>query len=73
MGQAENERKKIFSFRSIPTQLGIGNFIKIAKKIKKKIKKHHSGFISSQNGTGQAESDTKKESYRSDPFLPDSE
>ena len=25
-----------------------------------KIKKHHSGFISSQNGTGQAESDTKK-------------
>ena len=25
-----------------------------------KIKKHHYGFISSQNGTGQAKSDTKK-------------
>ena len=25
-----------------------------------KIKKHHFGFISSQNGTGQAERDTKK-------------
>ena len=25
-----------------------------------KIKKHHCGFISSQNGMGQAESDTKK-------------
>ena len=35
MGQAENERKKIFSFRSIPTQHGIGNSKKIAKKCKK--------------------------------------
>ena len=35
MGQAENERKKIFSFRFIPTQHGIGNSKKIAKKCKK--------------------------------------
>ena len=34
-----------------------------------KIKKHHYGFISSQNETGQAESDTKKKklSFRSIP------
>ena len=51
MGQAENERKKVFSFWSIPTQPGIGNSKKIAKKIQK-IKKHHYGFFSSQNGTG---------------------
>ena len=40
-----------------------------------KIKKHHFGFISSQNGTGQAERDTKKKkkNYRSNPFQPDPE
>ena len=37
-----------------------------------KIKKHHYGFVSSQNGTEQAESDTKKKkkktlSFRSIP------
>ena len=40
-----------------------------------KIKKHHYGFVSSQNGTEQAESDTKKKKkpFRSDPFQPNSE
>ena len=54
MGQAKNERKKVFSFRSIPTQPGIGNSKKIAKKIQK-IKKHHYGFFSSENETGEVE------------------
>ena len=43
------EEKKL-SFQSIPTQPEIGNSNKIAKKTQK-IKKHHYGFISSQNGT----------------------
>ena len=34
-GQAENEKKKIFSFRSIPTRPGIRNSKKIAKKFEK--------------------------------------
>ena len=36
-GQAKNEREKIFSFRSIPTRLGIGNSKNIAKKLKTSI------------------------------------
>ena len=36
-----------------------------------KIKKHHYGFISRQNVTGYVECDTKKKSYRSDPFQQD--
>ena len=51
--------KKIFLFRSIPTRLGMGNSKKIAKKIQK-IRKHRYGFFSSQNGTGQAENERKK-------------
>ena len=41
----------------------------------KKLKKHHSGLISSQNKTRQADSDTKKKkkSYRSYPFQTDLE
>ena len=37
-----------------------------------KIKKHHYDFISRQNGTGQAESDTKKKKllFRSIPNRP---
>ena len=35
MGKAENERKKIFSFRSIPTRPRIGISKKIAKNCKK--------------------------------------
>ena len=105
--EAENVRKKKFSFWSIPNRPGIGNSKKIAKKLKKlkninmasfqakkgrerlgmwekkilvlihsnptrnrelqknskkiqKIKKHHYGFFSSQNGTGQAENERKK-------------
>ena len=46
-------------FRFIPTRSRIGNCQKIAKKCKN-LKKHDYGFISSQNGTGQAENDTKK-------------
>ena len=39
-----------------------------------KIRKQHSGFISSQNRTGQAESvSKKKKGYRFDPFQPDQE
>ena len=44
----------------------------MSKKIQK-IKKQHYGFNSSEKGTGQAKSDTKKKSYRSDPFQPDPE
>ena len=35
-----------------------------------KIKKHHFGFISSQNGTGQAERDTKKKKKLSFQSIP---
>ena len=47
-GEAENERKKKLSFGSIPTQLEIGNF----KKIEKKLKKHKYVCFSRYNGTG---------------------
>ena len=67
----QKKKKVIVPIHSNPTRNR--EFHKNSKKKLKKLKKHHSGFISSQNGTGQAESDTKKESYRSDPFLPDSE
>ena len=66
-------KKKKLSFRSIPTRFGIKNSKKIAKKCKN-LKKHDYGFISSQNGTGQAENDTKKKKcYRSNPFKPNTE
>ena len=52
-------QKKKLLFRFIPTRSRIGNCQKIAKKCKN-LKKHDYGFISSQNGTGQAENDTKK-------------
>ncbi|MCF0311850.1 hypothetical protein L0F76_13905, partial [Staphylococcus aureus] len=35
-----------------------------------KIKKHHSGIISSENGSGQAEKERERNS-RSGPFLPE--
>ena len=53
------KQKKTLSFRSIPTRFGIKNSQKIGKKCEK-LKKHHSSFISRQNGTGQAENDIKK-------------
>ena len=52
-------QKKKLLFRFIPTRSRIGNCQKIAKKCKN-LKKHDYGFISSQNGTGQAENHTKK-------------
>ena len=59
MGQAENGTKKMLSFQSIPTRPEIGNSRKIAKKFKK-LKKHHYGFISIQNESGEAEKERKK-------------
>ena len=58
MGQAENERKKK-SFLSVPTQSGVGNSKKIAKKIQK-IKKLQYSFFKSENGMGLAENQKKK-------------
>ena len=52
------EKKKL-SFRFVQTWPGIGNSKKIAKKVQK-IKKHHYGTFSSQNGTGEAENVRKK-------------
>ena len=71
MGQAENERKKK-SFLSVPTQSGVGNSKKIAKKIQK-IKKLQYSFFKSENGTGLAENQKKKKNYRYDPFQHDPE
>ena len=71
VGQAEIERKKNSSLRSIHSRPGVGISKKIAKKIEK-IRKHQYGFFSSQNGTGEAENMEKKNS-RSDPFQPDPE
>ena len=65
------KRKKKLSFRSVPTRPGIENSKKNIKKIQK-IKKHHYGFFSSQNESGVAEKE-KKKNYRSDQFLPDQE
>ena len=48
MGKAEKERKQKLSFLSVPTQPGIENSKKIAKK-NQKFKKLHYGFFSSQN------------------------
>ena len=62
------KRKKKLSFRSVIIQPVIENSKKIAKKLKfqknsekiQKIKKHHYGFFSSQNGKGLAEKEKKK-------------
>ena len=60
MGQAECDTKKKKVIVPIHSNLTRNwDFQKISKDMKK-IKKHHCGFISSQNGMGQAESDTKK-------------
>ena len=58
LGEDEKERKKKLSFRSIPTWTGIENSKKNSKKIQK-IKKHHYGFFSSQNGLGEVEKEKK--------------
>ena len=63
----KQKKKKKLSFRSIPTRFGIKHSQKKGKKCEK-LKKHHSSFISSQNGMGQAENDIKKKlSFRSIP------
>ena len=67
------KRKKKLSFRSVIIQPVIENSKKIAKKLKfqknsekiQKIKKHHYGFFSSQNGMGLAEKEEKKLLFRS--------
>ena len=67
MREDENERKKIIlvPIHSKPTHNR--EFQQNSKKMQI-IKKHHYGFMSSENRTGQAESDTKKKlSFRSNP------
>ena len=65
------KKRVIVLIRSNPTRKR--KFQKNCKEMQK-IKKHHYGFISSENGMGQAEIDTKKKkSYHSDPFQTDTE
>ena len=66
------KREKKLLFRSVPNRLGIENYLKKNSKKIEKFKKHHYDFISSQNGSGEAEKERKK-NYRSDQFLPDPE
>ena len=54
------KRNFFFSLRSVPTQPGIEN----SKTIAKKLKKHHYGFFSSQNGMGLSVKEKKKLSFR---------
>ena len=72
MGQAENERKKIFSFRSIPTQHGIGNSKKIAKKCNK-LKNIIMALFRPRTGWDWMRLCEKKKNYRSNPINPDPE
>ena len=65
----KREKKIIVPIGAEPTRNR--EFQKNSKKIQK-IKKYHYGFISSQNGSGKAEKERKK-NYRSDKFLPDLE
>ena len=70
MREDENERKKIIlvPIHSKPTHNR--EFQQNSKKMQK-IKHRHYGFISSQNGTRQAENDTKKKlPFRSVPTRP---
>ena len=52
-------KKKNLSFRSVSTHPVIENSKKLANKLKKKLKKHHYGFFSSQNRLGKAEKERK--------------
>ena len=67
----QKKKKKKFAFRFISTRSGQGNSQKIAKKMQE-FKKHHYGFISSQNGTDRLRM-IRKKCYRSDPFQLDPE
>ena len=67
MGKVEYGKKKFsFPVRSYPTWFR--KFQKNSLKFQK-IKKHHSLFISSQNGMGEAENEKKKKKIVSSPFL----
>jgi len=61
-------KKKIRS-ESVPTKPDLENFKKNCIKIQK-IKRHHSGIISSQNGTGEAEDEKTKFHSESTPTQP---
>jgi len=64
------KKKKIHS-EAIPTRPGLENSKKISIQIQK-IQKHHSGFISCQKGTGDAENEKKtfhSESFPTQPGL----
>ena len=71
MGQAKNERKKKFSFRSIPTRPRIRN----SKKIAKKFKKSKNIIVASFQAKMRRDrlSMREKKNSRSDPFQPDTE
>ena len=70
MGQAENERKKK-SFLSVPSQFGVGNSKKIAKKFKK-LKNFNIASFKAKMGRNRLRIRRKK-NYRSDPFKPNPE
>ena len=70
-GEWLRQREKKLSFRSIPTRPGIENWKKKNSKKIQKIKKHHYGFLSSQNKLGKAEKVWKEKlSFRSFPTQP---
>ena len=62
------KREKTIIVPILPARPRIENSKKKGKKIQK-IKKHPSGFISSQYGSGQVEKERKK-NCRSDPYYP---
>ena len=70
-GEAENERKRKFSFRTIPTGPVIGNSKKIAKKFKK-LKNFNLASFKAKTGRNRLRIRRKK-NYRSDPFKPNPE
>ena len=59
MDKADKERKRKFSFCSVPARREIENFKKIAKKLKK-IKKYHYSHISSKNRLENSQEIVKK-------------
>ena len=55
----ETPRKRKKNLWSVSTHPVIENSKKLANKLKKKLKKHHYGFFSSQNRLGKAEKERK--------------
>ena len=68
-GEAEKERKKKLSIRSVPTQPGIENSNKIAKKLKNII----TAFFQAKTGRDSLRKRKKKKNYRFNQLLPDQE